>query len=135
MSNNSTSIDTGGGAISMTNSAVGQDNEVSNNQSTVITTSSESDISERDDLLEALQELLTGLSQSEDIPPDDSKDLRYSAEEAIDAAQAQPPKKNRVLDKLTSIQKTLESLKNSAGSVVALGSLTKKILVAAGALL
>ncbi|MBE9063946.1 hypothetical protein [cf. Phormidesmis sp. LEGE 11477] len=135
MSNNSASINTGGGAMSMTNSAVGQGNEVSNNQSIASTTSSESDISERDDLLEALQKLLTDLSKAEDIPPDDSKDLRYSTEEAIDAARAQPPKKTRVVDKLTSIQKTLESLKNSAGSAVALGSLTKKILVAAGTLL
>lgn len=135
MSNNSTSINTGGGAISMTNSAVGQDNEVSNNQSTVSTTSNESGISERDDLLEALQKLLTGLNQAEDIPTDDSKDLRYSAEEAINAAQAQPPKKERAINKLTSIQETLESLKNSAGSAVALGSLAKKVLVAAGTLL
>ncbi len=135
MSSNLNSINTGGGAINMTNSAIGQENKVSRNHSTTNASADENDISTCEEILEVLQQLLTGLSQAEDIQLDDSKDLKYSVREAMDAVQAQPSKKSRVIDKLASVQKTLESLKNSASSAVTLGQLAKSALVAAGTLL
>jgi hypothetical protein len=135
MIGDSTNVSTGGGSINILNGAIGKGNTISGNQSAISNSFNLSETSNRDDFISALHQIKNELIKANDLPKGEAKDLKYNVDEAIEASEEKPPKKERVIDKLTTMQKILESLKDSGSSAIALGKLIREVLLSAGSFL
>jgi hypothetical protein len=131
MLGDTTNVNTGGGPLNMVNSAIGRANVVSDNQSAISDSFGLTEISNREDLVEALIKFQNELSKAKDLPPDESSDLNSDLGEAIRSSSRKPPSKERVVDKLSSIQKILNTLTSTVSSAESLGKLAAEILTIA----
>jgi hypothetical protein len=85
----------------------------------------------RGDLRAALHQLREEIGKARDLPEDEADDITADLEAAVKALDREQPNKDRTIDKLSSIQKVLDSLKGNVGSALALGKLVGEILLAA----
>ena len=85
-------------------------------------------------LISFLYQVKTELEQANDLPKHESKDLNYHAQAAIEAAEENPPEKERVISQLDNMRKILDTLKNGTLSVLNLGQIVSKALSVAGIL-
>ena len=129
--NDSTSINTGGGSINMTNSAVGKGNVDKKNQAAISNSFNQSAPSNDSDFASLLYQIKAELEKTNDLPKHESKDLKYHVESAIEAAEEEPPEKERVISQLNTVQKILDTLKNSTVSALNLGTIVSKVLATA----
>jgi hypothetical protein len=82
----------------------------------------------KDDLLTALRQLQGELVKAQDLPPDEGDDLRINLDQAIKAVDRPQPSKERVEEKLSTMQKILNGLKDNVASALALGNLVGQAL-------
>jgi hypothetical protein len=135
MSGNAVNVNTGGGSLNNLGGAIGIGNIVSGNTFNVSDSLNVSTAPSRNEMISALQQLKAELDKAEDLPPDETEDLKTNLDAAVKAIDRPEPNKTRLVDKLTTMQKILDSLKNSFTSAIALGKLVSQVTLAANGLL
>ncbi len=85
----------------------------------------------KDELLTALRQLRAEFDKARDLPADKADEMKEDLDSAIKAVDKPQPNKERAVERLTTIQKVLESLKGSGESALALGALIGKVILAA----
>ena len=135
MIGDTTNVTNSSGSINVVSGAIGNRNQVVGNESNICNSFNLSETSDHKDFVSALQQLKNELSKAHELPEDDSEDLKSNIDAAIKASENTPPKKGRIIEKLSAMQKILDSLKNSVSSAVSLGKLVSEVLLASSKLM
>ena len=140
MRNKADNVNTGGGSMSiggnaiggrnstLTGTIIGGDNIVHGDISDSLNVSQTSN---RQEFLAALRQLQDELDKATDLPPDEADDLKTDLDAAVKAIDREKPNKERVVEKLTRMQKILDGLKGTVSSALAIGKLVGQVLAAA----
>ncbi len=87
--------------------------------------------SSKDEFLVALRQFKSEIDKAQDLPTDQADELKEDVDTAIKAIDKPQPNKARAVERLTTIQKVLDGLKDNVGSALALGNLIGQVLLAA----
>lgn len=128
--NNNTEVNTGGAPIQMVGSAIGSGNTISGNTFDIAGSLNISQQPKQNEILTALRQLQDELAKAKNLPTDDADDLQTNLDAAIKAVDRPEPNKDRALDKLTTMEKILNGLKDNLASAMALGSLVGQAIMA-----
>jgi hypothetical protein len=86
---------------------------------------------DKSELLAALRQLQGEIAKAQDLPPDEGDDLKTNLDQAIKAVERPQPNKDRAVEKLSTMKKVIDGLKENVGSALALGNLIGQALLAA----
>lgn len=84
----------------------------------------------KDELLAALKQLRAEFDKAQDLPPDKADEMKEDLDSTMKAVDKPQPNKERAVERLTTIQKVLDGLKDNVGSALALGKLVGQVLLA-----
>lgn len=121
-------INTGGGSLNLIGSAIGSKNQISGNSFNISDSLNISPSPNRDEFLSALKQLQGELSKIKDLPEDDLSDLKTNMNDAIQATERSKPSMERAVEKLSTMQKIIDKLKDNFASALALGGLLSQVL-------
>jgi hypothetical protein len=81
----------------------------------------------KDDFARAVRELKAELANLDGLPDDDRRELEEELDQTAADAQTQEPSRDRIVERLSSVRRRLESLQGAASGAVALAKTVGQI--------